>query len=221
MKSFIYYALTGTLLLFQAHLLLAQTNQEKLSIGLVPTSLLDPITPSLGISVEVPVAESISLELVYGLDPNLGLNPTEWHPAPEFRHHEYRTGAKYIFKVLPSGVYPFVGAEYFGSYNHYEKERDVFHLDQQTFRFETAEVKRVINGGRLRAGMQRQMGKHFQWQTYLGIGVRNINIQYQSDNLQVAEEGIFDEWLVPMDRTAGRRNKIDMTFGVKLAYLIY
>ena len=196
-----------------------QERNKYFTIGIVPTSLLDPITPSLGFSLEYQLLEIIAIEVVYGYDLNNKPFLINWHPNPEFRHHEYRMGIKYFFiasipKKVPSA---FLELEYFGVINEYEKTSDQYRENHREYTFKSAKVHRNINGIRAKYGVQSKLGKIFI-EMYSGLGVRRIDIEYNPVQRIISPFPIVDEWFTPIDRNAGIRYKLDAAIGLKLSF---
>lgn len=71
-----------------------QNENKFFTIGLIPTYLIDPITPSIGIALEHSLTKKINGELMYGYDPNLKI--FNFHKDPSSRHHEYKLTLKYL-----------------------------------------------------------------------------------------------------------------------------
>jgi len=120
-----------------------ENDYKYLSIGLNPTMMLEPFTPSLGIGLEFSILKNLHGELTYGLDPNI---KSTSHPAPESRHHEYKMALKYLFvDHYTNFPTPYIGLEYFAIRNKYELTDDTFPSSNFWFDFYAGIGVRHIN----------------------------------------------------------------------------
>ena len=199
----------------------AQDVHKYFSIGVIPTAYFDPITPSIGLSVEHSLTKSINVELTYGFDPNIRF--LNWHTDPKSRHHEYKLMLKYILKEESRmNQYKYVGIDFLGNYNRYNKERNTFKEGNVFYDYEKAEVIRTVNGMRLNLGMAIDLFRDKIWtDIFMGAGAREVNIRYFPENATERDDPLIDEWFTPFDRNAGKKFRISLVFGFKIAFRIY
>jgi len=194
----------------------AQFPENFLSIGVVPTSFLDPLTPSVRISSEYRISENWNAELSYGLDINISpfLN---WHPDPDSRHHEYRLALKHLFWEHPDQHYfLYYGADFFGLYNKYEVQDGLYSDESdRLFSFEHAEIKRFVNGGRIIFGIKRNIRQNIWDDWFIGLGIQTQNFKYSTDNQTISPAPIFEDIIKSYDRNEGKKLLPALLVGVK------
>ena len=211
----------ATILLFSC--LLASSAQDStryFSIGLIPTYYFDPITPSIGLSLEHSLSKKLNVEIMYGYDPNWRF--LNWHPDPSSRHHEYKLRLIYVFRGKYENEFiPYLGADYFGNYNKYQRENDLYYEDNILYAFNNAEILRKVDGLRFNLGVKVRMFNRFWIDFFAGAGIRSVLIEYDAPHKQESTVFIFDEWVVPFDRRASRKMKPAIICGLKIAYRMY
>lgn len=197
--------------------LFGQPCEHFFAIGLTPTYLLDPITPSIGLSVEASLLPRVNVEVLYGYD--LGVE-NKAHPDPLATHHEYKLTLKYLSKEkTKSGVHSYWGLDFFGSYNAYQKADDVFAEGRNYFYYEQADVIRQVAGLRLNYGFKQQLRKRIWLDIYAGIGTRYVDVAYRPVNSMLIDEAnIPRERFWSIDQNAGRKNTPAFIVGLKLEY---
>jgi len=204
----------------QSSLATGQEESKYFSVGVVPTSLIDPITPSIGLSVEHSIIYRLNAEITYGFDPNINL----WsgHPDPSSIHHEYRMGLKYSWTDadLPQFI-GYLSVDYFGNQNEYTKQNDSYKEDNVYYDFDDATVTRTVKGIRIGAGIKCQVSDYLWIDLFGGAGLRDVNLRYKAVDRVVSPIPPFDEWITPFDRNAGKKRKPALLVGFKLAYRIY
>jgi len=215
------YLFTTTFILASYCLSCQIDTSTYLSIGIGPSGLLDPITPSLNIVLEKSVGEKLNLELTYGLDL---LNKTwaDWHPNGDARHHEYKIGIKSISKPLSffTNSNFFAGLEYYGVINNYERPRGSYFIDDNKFSYISAQVNRTIQGLRMKLGSKFSYNA-IELEFYGGLGLRSINIEYSSIVGRRAGHIEFFKDFFIVDEYEGRRIRPELNFGFKISYCIH
>lgn len=205
-----------------------ESTSKFFTIGVNPTMLLEPTTPSLGISMEHTIINSLTLELTYGLD--LNWEPIfNYHPAPNFRHHEYKVYLKYYFndyfygKEFTNATSFYAGVDYFGIRNTFERTNSTFQENSITYSYDQSSVNRKVNGFRINLGFKFAWGRHIYIDTYAGIGSRIINIKHTPINKVEVGPNIITalELLAPIDKRAGVRRASAVSFGFNIAYRIF
>ena len=199
--------------------LLGQTSDNFLSIGITPTELFDPITSSIAVSVEQKIAPKINVELMYGFDPNVKF--LDWHPDPESRHHEYKLSLKYLFVLEEKNFSDYVGIDFFGSYNEYERASGYYEEGNVAYYFDEANIIRSVYGCRANYGMKFSMTEKVWLDFFMGAGIRNVSIEYAPERRRVVEYAISDGSLISFDRTAGDSWKLALILGLKMEYRIF
>lgn len=200
--------------------LFGQHSKDFFSIGITPTYLLDPITPSIGFSLEKKITRNVHLELMYGFDPDWKL--LNWHPDPTSTHHEYKLAFKYLFNQEENEDYfIYVGGDFFGNYNEYERRRNTYQEKGEHYSFDRARIIRSVYGVRVNYGLKTKFIKRFWLEIYSGVGGRYRVIQYFPEGKMLDESPPFDEWIVPFDRNAGRRWTFAFIIGLKVEYRIF
>ena len=199
------------------------SNSKFISVGIIPTMLLEPTTQSLGIAFEHSIIEKLTIELTYGLD--LNWEPlSNSHPAPNFRHHEYKVFLKYrLNDSFDKVIYPYVGLDYFGIRNSFERTNSFYQENNTYYSYDRSSVSRQVNGVRFNLGVKLPVGKHIYIDTYGGIGTRSVNVTHSAINKTEIEPNfsITSEFFTPLDERAGKRRVLALSFGFKVAYRIY
>ena len=208
------------LFLFSSVLHAQEDSSRYFTIGLVPTYLFDPITPSVGIVLEHSLGKNITCEILYGMDSNWA--PIYWHPDRSSWHHDYKLTLKYIFgEENLLNLFPYIGLDYFGNVSKYQRENDIYQEEGTYFSYDQAEILRLVNGARVNCGMKMYAEKRIVVDAFIGLGGRQVDIEYRPENSRVTSFDSFDEWIGPFDRQAGKRWTIAIIFGVKIAYRVY
>jgi len=217
-KHFIFLAVFGS---FSLSIGSAQEAVESpkpyryLSIGILPNYLLDPITPSIGLSVEHNIGYHWHIEYMYGYDPNLVIS--RLHPDPASRHHEYRIAGKFFLESKASRhVYPYLGVDYFGTIDRYTRTDGWFQEGVQFFDFDSARVTRKINGGRFFYGIKYNYGTGLYFDILSAIGMRWVQTDYDPENILNRR---FDGGQpFTYDKRAGLEKTIAFMIGIKIEY---
>lgn len=207
-------------ILFYSTSLQAQEEKRKyLSVGISPLGLLDPITPSFNFAIEVGLGPRFNVEFGYGLD--LNINVGGWHPNPDARHHKYQVGGKYFIDGHDA-KFPntYLGLSFFSVVNDYAKSHGSFLQYDLLFSFETALVQRRIKGLRFRFGREIQPWDRLLLDFNIGLGIRQLRIDYFSDNFSNGGEFLTGPWFRAFDEYEGIYWKPDAQIGFKISYLI-
>jgi len=196
------------------------SKNQYFSFGVGPFGLLDPITPSLNLIAEAQLTSGINLEMTYGLD----LIEESWlshHPAPEFKHHEYKLGIRKVLKTDNKvyDVLQFWGLEYFRLTNNYNKNNGIFSRDNQDLRYSVAEISRKVSGLRVKSGWKIFSGR-FETEFYFGGGLRLLNIQYLAEDIEPHALNLIQEISPRIDFSEGAKLKLDLNVGFKVSYCL-
>ncbi len=211
----------GIVIFFSCHFdLVAQDSNKYFSVGLIPTYYFDPITPSIGVSFEHSIAKNINCEIMYGFDPNWKF--LNWHRDPFSIHHEYKLKLIYLFRgENQTNRFTYLGVDYFGNYNKYNRENDSYYEDDLLYEYDMAEVIRAVNGLRINYGIKTKLVNRIWADVFMGSGIRTVVVRYFPENKTESDNRPFDEWFVPFDRNAGEKSKVALIFGLKIAYRFY
>lgn len=208
--------------LFSKSNLVAQDSNIHFSIGIVPTYLVDPITPSISFAIEHGLSEKINGEIMYGFDPNIKV--LSWHKDPFSKHHEYKLTLKYLVNAKDQKDYFYYAIDYFGNYNKYNRINNYYQENDIYFGYDAAEVIRTVNGLRLNIGHSFNLKGNIWLDSFFGVGIRKINIQYLTTNTSIianSQINTRDELWTPFDRIAGNRLKVAFILGFKVSYRFY
>jgi len=195
--------------------------ENKLALGVAPSAYLHPYYPSVTFSVETMIFENARIDLAYGLD----INATtffNFHTDPSGRHHVFKFAYKESLiskkNLLDEDLY--LAGEYFTVLNNYTKLNDQYVISGRVLNFDSARISRSIHGVRLKFGWTKSWGP-IGLETYTGIGVRRLTVQYETVNEQVSTTGSnFEEYFFRIDEEPGSRIKPDFNGGFKVFYLI-
>ena len=202
--------------------LIGQASDNFLSIGIIPTELFDPITSSIAVSVEQKIAPRINVELMYGFDPNIRF--LDWHPDPESRHHEYKLSVKYLFVLEEKSFSDYVGIDFFGNYNEYERTSSYYEENNVAYYYDEASIIRSVYGVRANYGMKFSLTEKVWLDFFMGAGVRNVSIEYTPERRRVVEYAPYNGSLFlsdSFDKIAGDSWKLALIFGFKVEYRIF
>ena len=216
------------LTLLMAFSLSAQPPAEKInfiSIGITPFNMIEPITPTFETAVEVHLRQRVNFEVRYGLP---FFNTSNIHPVKqEENYSEFKAGIKYRLTPNRHGSlrsYLYLAWEYFHVDDRYIYQNDSYYRQGTYYDYDAAKVTRKVNGSRLKIGHQLQLGKIFTFDYALGFGIRQVSIDYITNNERPQPyyfrewEGLFD---FRGDRSAGIHTKPDFSIGVKFAAKIF
>lgn len=208
----------STVILF---VLLNKMNAQSLSVGLYPTSILDPITPTLDLAVEYGFHPKWSIEGVYGM--NVGVGLFNWISDPDAKHQEYRLMFKYDLEDHKESILNrFIGFDLIGLQQEYERTFDWYQpTSGSPISFDRAYIHRKHFGVRLLGGYQVRLLKGLNVEFISGLGIKRLQIEY-SQLVNESAGQFFEEEVIwgQFDRREGHFWRVPAAFGVKLEYSI-
>lgn len=190
-----------------------------LSFGFGPVGIADPISQSFNLVIEKNLSNKFTFEVTYGLFPEYIFSPSNVRNS-DIKQHEYRTSFRFIPQLsnLEKNSLFFLGIEYSGVYQRYiDRMNDYTTLSGEDLIYESARVRRVVNGLRLESGVKLIRGWK-ELEIYAGVGARDIDVQH-SEVIPI-EDPSQDLGVNYVHLTEGNYYKLDLHVGIKLCYTI-
>lgn len=215
----------GCLLFFVCISVPAQKSEKKLSenrdsyitVSLWP--IADPFAPRLrfGYTQHIAPHWKAGLDVGFGIEDislttesNIGMDYSLWEVRPEV-HFIFNPEAKTL---------KYISAELFYiDQNHVFVNGDYTSENNEDFRFDRADFTRQKYGMHFKFGLFLNVGKHFGFNFFGGIGFRVADKQY-SDVINPESGDIFREWYIGPYTTEGKDFLPNPSLGVKFYYKI-
>lgn len=154
---------------------------DRLLLKLAPLTLFDPNTSALLLGAEFRPVPRLGLELDYGFR-FTPLRVFNWNIKKEnMRYQKFKAEGRWYFPRTEQKQW-YVAAEGFYVPEEYDLRNSTFYRHGEFRAYEQAHIEKTIEGGALKAGMMRRLGKRFWLDAALGLGFRRIETVYITQN---------------------------------------
>lgn len=196
---------------------------NRFAIKLTPTSLLDPYGALLPLGVEYYLNNKYGFSLDFGLPLYYSLNNQKFdnykHINSDFK---VRADIRHYFRFRRKSRL-FYGGEVFYRNQNMSLNNSYFHfINNHCYEFTEGITVKNIFGFGFFMGRTQKLSEHFSLESYLGIGLRIINMSPQMDfsNTPYYFRGSFVSLEMPNeDRVGDHDLNIYLPFAIKISYL--
>ncbi len=204
----------------------AQVNSDSASIiSIAPANLFDPLTGTLQFGIQKRFNKRMAVSADYGFK----LNTFSYYAHGgrsdrlNYRYSKIKLELKYF--IRPQRRHnndlgePYFAIQWFYFPQRYSKDSSWLLTDKGSFKYAYSNIRRRANAFSLVSGHQKVKGRYV-FDTYLGFGIRIINIRHSPFNLvpeQYFSKGIFSESL---DYKEGTFFRPHLVFGFKMGYML-
>lgn len=212
----------GFLLICFTNSAMAQWKQdisEMLIPKLAPLTLFDPNTPGFSLGLEFQPHDNASVQFEYNV-PFSGLAFFNYNDGKINHQTQRYRGELRFYPGYPSEAAAwYLAAEGFVTTERYSRENSTLLRNGLLYSFPRSDIRREIYGGALKYGYQFTVNYHLVIDVFGGLGVRQVSIVNQPDDL-FPSELLFDErW--GGDQREGTFLRPHFALGVRLGISLF
>lgn len=194
---------------------------ERLLLKLAPLTLLDPSTSALMLGLEFRPVPRLGIEVDYGFR----FRPVQlldWNQNKEnLRYQKFKLESRYYIPRTERTQW-YVAAEVFYVPQRYDLQRGTYERGDERRAYDRAHIEREVRGAALKAGQIRRLGQRFWLDMALGLGVRQREVRYETQNERTADP-LFDapnQNFLAATPDPGRRTRPAPAAALRLGYTL-